>query len=233
MNKTDPVTSVAVLGGSFNPVHFGHLRLAVEVCEALRPARLDFVPCANPPHKRKHDLLPFELRFDMLRAATARHPGFYVNGLEAERGNFSFTADTLREYRRELPGVKIYFVLGADDFEGLDTWREWELLPELAELLVVARQGAESAGFRAAALRLWPGAREECYCGGRRAFSVGKTGRISYLSLPRLDVSASLIRARWLGGRSIDYWVPQDVADILQANAEEVKSRWRAGGLEL
>lgn len=238
MNKTGPLSSVAVLGGSFNPLHFGHMRLAVEVYEALLPARLDFVPCANPPHKPRSDLLPFELRLAMLRSVTERHSGFYVNDLEAGRGGLSFTVDTLREYRRALPVATLYFVLGAEDFEGLGAWREWEELPELAELLVVARQGSEAASFKAAALRLWPAARpaeraEDSPAGGRPAFNVGKTGRVSYLALPRLDVSASLIRSRWLAGRSIDYWVPHEVIEILQENSAAVKTCWQRNSLEL
>lgn len=228
MNKTVQLPSIAVLGGSFNPLHYGHLRLAVEVYEVLRPARLDFVPCANPPHKRQNDLLPFELRLAMLKAATADHPEFYVNALEAERAALSFTADTLREYRLEYPETRLHFVLGVEDFEKLGSWREWRIIPELAELLVVARQGAGDENFRRAARRLWPEADEDPQV-GRPAFAIGKAGRVSYLALPRLDVSASLIRGRWLEGRSIDYWTPREVVRILRENAAAVQSRWRAG----
>lgn len=226
MEKNGQKNSIALLGGSFNPLHLGHLRLAVEVYEAVRPGRLDFIPCANPAHKNPGDLLPFELRCYLLKAATQKHPFFYVNGLEAERASYSYTADTLREYRRDRPGAKLYFILGAEDYEELDTWKDWRILPELAELLVVARQGAEVESFKAATRRLWPEAREETGL-ARPAFSMGQGGLTSYLPFPRLDINASLIRERWLAGRCIDYWVPREVTELLAKNSETVRSCWR------
>lgn len=208
-------------------MHFGHLRLAIEVYEAIAPARLDFVPCANPPHKSANDFLPFALRYAMLKAATEPRPEFFVNPLESEREDFSYTADTLREYRRNMPGASLYFILGAEDFELLDSWKDWRILPELAELLVVARQGAEDGRFRAAARRLWPEAKEGKSPDGRPAFTAGNSGRLSYLALPRLDINASLIRSRWLEGRSIDYWVPREVTKVLQENCALVKKYWQ------
>lgn len=228
MNDAGKLTSIAVLGGSFNPLHLGHLRLAVEVYEAVKPGRLDFVPCANPPHKRGDTLLPFKLRMDMLVGATAAYPMFSVNGLEAERDDFSFTSDTLREYARMFPGIKLYFILGTEDFEYLDTWKEWPVLPELAEFLVVARQGREAGGFAETTRLLWPDALEVSPAGPdeRPAFSIGKNGRVSYLALPRLDINASLVRSRWLWGRMIDFWVPGEVLTVLDENAELVKKHW-------
>lgn len=228
MNKIGQISSIAILGGSFNPLHFGHLRLSVEVCEELGPSRFDFVPCAKPPHKRQSDLLPFELRYAMLRAATKDNPRYFVNDLEAGREGLSFTADTLAEYRHQYPEAKLYFVLGAEDFAQLDTWKDWQSLPALAELVIVARQGAEGSDFLDIVKRLWPHAAHSCELLGRPSCKIGESAHVSYLSLPRLDISASLIRERWLAGRSIDYWVTREVIDFLHKNAEAIKKHWLA-----
>lgn len=225
---TGPISSIAILGGSFNPLHFGHLRLAVEVCEELCPSRFDFIPCANPPHKRQSDFLPFDLRYAMLKAATKENPLFYVNDLEATREGFSYTTDTLVEYRRVYQDAKLYFVLGSEDFAGLDSWKDWQNLPSLAELVIVARQGADAGSFLDTVKRLWPGVAQPCEATSRPCFKTGDNAYVSYLALPRLDISASLIRSRWLLGRDISYWLPREVIDILHKNATTVKEHWLA-----
>lgn len=226
------MSSIAVLGGSFNPLHLGHLRLGVEVYEALAPARLDFVPCARPPHKNAGTLLPFELRYAMLKAAIAGHASFFVNPLEAKREDFSFTADTLREYQRDYPGAKLYFVLGAEDYSLLNTWQEWPALPKLAELVVVARHDAGELSFADSTLRFWPDAQKLAPLGTkeepRPAFRIGDGGLVSYLAVPRLDINSSLLRGRWLAGRSISYWAPKEVIDILREHSEIVHKHWQA-----
>lgn len=223
----ESISSVAILGGSFNPLHFGHLRLGIEVYESLKPSRVDFVPCASPPHKPGKELLPFELRYTMLKEAVSWHHEFYVNPLEAEREGFSYTADTLREYARVLPGVKLYFVLGAEDFDQLESWKDWQTLPELAELLVVSRKGVEADGFVQSTQRLWAHCHMLGEVDGRPSIQIGLTGRVSYLSVPRLDINASLIRQRWLEGRSIDYWVPRLVVNVLRENYVVAGKHWQ------
>lgn len=233
MERTN-LASIALFGGGFNPVHNGHLRLAVEVWEALRPERLDFIPTANPPHKPHESLLAFELRVELLRKACAAFPGFYINTLEAERHGPSYTAVTLACYRALYPKAELYFLLGSEDFAGLDSWRDWQKLPEFANLLIVPRQGMEEAAFAEALRRLWPGAEpcpatppaRACY----RVCSAAGAGRILYLPLPRLDINASLLRRRWLEGRRLDFWTPPAVLEALEGARELVARCWSRGG---
>ncbi|MDR2050253.1 MAG: nicotinate (nicotinamide) nucleotide adenylyltransferase [Deltaproteobacteria bacterium] len=223
------VSGAALLGGSFNPLHFGHLRLAVEVFEALRPERLEFVPCANPPHKRREKLLPFALRYAMLREALAACPHFQVNPLEAEMPAPSFTCAMLRAYRERHDGTRLYFILGSEDFSGLDSWKDWRELPRLATLVVAARQGGDKDEFRSAVRRFWPeaeGAEEWPDAGDEPAFVLPGGGKVSYLPLPRLDINASLLRARWLAGRSIDFFTPDAVLEFLDRQADTVRAYW-------
>ena len=227
--------SIALFGGSFNPVHNGHLRLAVEMWETLRPDRLDFIPTANPPHKPHESMLPFALRVELLRAACAAWPTFHINTLEAERPEPSYTAVTLARYRELHPAAELYFMMGSEDFAGLDTWKDWERLPELANLLIVPRQGIEEADFSASVRRFWPRA-EKCAVspghtppGARacfRAHEAAGAGRLLYLPLPRLDINASMLRERWLDGRRLDFWTPPAVLDVLAANSALVGRHW-------
>lgn len=223
--------SVALFGGSFNPVHNGHLRLAVEMWETLRPDRLDFIPTANPPHKPHASMLPFALRVELLRAACTAWPDFHINTLEAERPEPSYTAVTLARYRELHPGAELYFMMGSEDFAGLHTWKDWQRLPELANLLIVPRQGIEEADFSAAVRRFWPRA-HKCAAlpaAARSCFRVADAagaGRLLYLPLPRLDINASMLRERWLAGRRLDFWTPQAVLEALNANPELVGRCW-------
>jgi nicotinate-nucleotide adenylyltransferase len=230
------LASIALFGGSFNPVHNGHLRLAVEMWESLRPDRLDFIPTANPPHKPNASLLPFELRVELLRAACTAFPAFHISTLEAERPEPSYTAVTLARYRELYPRAELYFMMGSEDFAGLATWKDWQRLPELANLLILPRQGIEEADFSAAVRRFWPRA-EPCAAGPGWAFTAARVcfkvndadraGRLLYLPLPRLDINASMLRRRWLEGRRLDFWTPPAVLDALVAHRELVGQSWR------
>lgn len=226
--QKEQLNSLIILGGSFNPVHYGHLRLAVEVCEALAPDRLDFVPVASPAHKPGLGLLPFEMRVQALREICAHYPLFHVNTLEAEREGPSYTCDTLAEYRRRYPGANLYFVMGSEDFMVLDGWHSWSTLPDSADLLVVPRQGVEEEEFIENVFRLWPEAvqEESPHAPVRTAFRV-HGGRVLYMPLPRLDINSSLVRRRWLAGRKIDFWVPPEVISGLTAQDEVVVGHWK------
>ena len=121
----------AILGGSFNPPHVGHLRLAVEVREALGDlvTGVDLVPCAVPPHKDASDLLPFGLRAALVEACIAGLPWLACNRLEGRRQGPSYTWDTLTAYRQAAPGTDLYFILGSPDFAQLPLWRRGTELP--------------------------------------------------------------------------------------------------------
>lgn len=219
------VADIAILGGSFNPVHFGHLRLAMEMYEALAPQRLDFVPAARPPHKQGGPLLPFDLRCAMLEASLAGYPFFKVNSLEEHRSGPSYTYDTLLVYCEKYPNSRLWFILGSEDFEFLDSWKNWRELTKMTNLVVAARQGGDEASFKATVLRLWPEAQEDC-ARGQKNFRLPDDACIRYLPIPRLDISASLIRQRWLDGCRIDFWTPAPVMDVLRNHAVTVRKYW-------
>jgi nicotinate-nucleotide adenylyltransferase len=223
---------LGIFGGTFNPVHLGHMRLVVEVMESVRPARLDLLPSARPPHKGGRRLLPFDLRVELLEAAIAGMAGVFVNTLENERDTPSYTVDTLRLYREREPGSRLFFILGAEDFPLITTWRQWETLPSLADIVVVPRSGAAGEVFSDTVRGLWPeaaplappfGAADAAYA----MPDVAEAGRFIHLPLPRLDIRAELIRERLLAGRSAKFLVPDAVHALLK-NRPEAVAVWRA-----
>ena len=136
---------IGILGGSFNPVHIGHLRLALEVLEAPVAALeyVELLPCAEPPHKPREGILPFELRSALLEVAGRRIPRLRVNRLEGMRSGPSYTWDTLTAYAAQYPGQRPVFILGGEDFATLPQWFRGLELPQLADFVVVPRAGTE------------------------------------------------------------------------------------------
>ena len=223
---------VGIFGGSFNPPHLGHMRLAVEMLEAMRPARLDFLLSARPPHKGGRPILPFELRASLLRAATAGMDRVAVNLMESEREGPSYTVDTLNLYRQREPDHRFFFILGAEDFAVINTWHEWRKLPYLADLVVVPRSGMEVEVFTNTVRTCWPEALPVAspVPAANAAYALPQDqggGLLLHLPLPRLDIRAELIRERLLNGRSARFLVPDAIYELLTGDPEIVEC-WKS-----
>ena len=131
---------LAILGGTFDPVHYGHLRLADEVRTALALPQVRLVPAANPPHRQPPRASARD-RVAMLELAVREFPGLVVDTREISRGGKSYTVDTLTELRAEMPHRPLALLVGADAFRGLASWHRWKTLFELAHLIVGPRPG--------------------------------------------------------------------------------------------
>lgn len=219
---------IAVLGGSFNPPHVGHLRMALEVKEALGPQKVLFIPAAVPPHKPAGGLLPFALREEMLEKALAGLPGLEVCPMENERPGPSYTVDTLSALSAAYPEARLGFILGGEDLALLHTWSRWERLPELADLIILPRGDGTEQDFFHTVRHLWPEAAplNPLPSGASAAFHLPRGGRILYLSQPRLEISSSLVRSRWRQGKSLDFLVPRAVIEVLEAHRTAVAALW-------
>lgn len=157
----DPHTNnrMGILGGTFNPVHMGHLILAQDAMEHFDLGSVLFVPCACPPHKPVRDLIPAEHRIAMLEAAIEGDLRFQVSRVETDRGGTSYTIDTARELARLYPGSELHFILGSDSLLELHLWKDIPALLEICRFVTLARPGAEYDSLIAADLRLpdpWP-----------------------------------------------------------------------------
>jgi nicotinate (nicotinamide) nucleotide adenylyltransferase len=216
---------IGILGGSFNPVHVGHVRAAIEVLERLGLDRVELVPAKQPPHKDGADILPFDLRMDLVTRAIEGVPGLGFNPLEGERPGPSFTCDTLNCYRVEQPESEITFIVGASTFLDLASWRRGPEIPGMASLAVVNRWEAADrvAAFIA---EQWPESVRDA--DGVWTFSGGHTIRV--VDIPRLDIKGGHIRRRWVEGRSLRYLVPPSVVDLLDERADIVERCWGARG---
>jgi nicotinate-nucleotide adenylyltransferase len=182
---------VGVLGGSFDPIHFGHLRAAESAREALGLGLVLFIPAAEPPHKAKGELSAPEERLAMVRLAIRSNPAFGASDLEVRREGPSYTVDTLLALKSERTGDELFLIVGSDTLPEMASWREPQRLFALCTVAVVGRPGA----------RALPGP------AGARTVAVAG---------PELPLSATAVRERARAGQSVRYLVPDLVADYIE-----------------
>jgi len=209
---------LGLFGGTFDPIHLGHLRVAEEAVDALGLDRMLFVPARIPPHKRRHDLSDPARRLALVRAAIRGNPRFGVSGMELTRAGPSYTVETLKALRRgKRAPERLWFLLGCDAFREIGTWHRYEEIFALADLAVLRRppDDALPPPPDALAAKLLP---------TKEGYRHRESGReVRFLSVTNLDISSSAIRSALAEGRSIRYLVPEAVRRALLADP-----RWRA-----
>lgn len=206
---------IGVLGGTFDPVHNGHLAAAGAVREGLVLDTILFVPAALPPHKSGSPVSPFADRAAMLELAVAGRPEFVVTRLEAERPGPSYSVDTLRQLHRLWDHEKkLFFIVGMDAFVKIDTWKEYRELPRLAELVVLDRPGLGAGQLEHAIDRFFPGFR---FDPREKSWMEPETGgRILPFALKPTPVSSTLVRRLASEDRAVAELVPEAVARYLR-----------------
>ena len=193
---------LGIFGGSFDPVHYGHLLLA-ECCREER--RLDevwFLPAAAPPHKLSAILAPPKARIEMLELATAGNDAFRVSSLEIARGGVSYTVQTLRAISAEQPLAELFLLMGADSLRDLPTWREPAEILALAVPVVVRRAGSPTPDFTPLASLVSP--------------DRLKTIEASQVEMPLTELSSTELRLRSGEGRSLRYRTPRAVEKYIE-----------------
>lgn len=220
-----------IFGGTFDPVHIGHLRAAFEVIEALGFKRLEWVPSYAPLHKVDQALLPFDLRVAMLRVAVAGLRLSVVSDIEKSLPVPSVTIQTLEAMARKQPEGELYLLLGDREFLRLHKWRRGRDVVNFANIVIVGRTDIEPETFARDLQEAWPEARQVAHPqAALRAFDLLPGRRALLLRTPRIDVSSSMVRERWLAGRSLDFLVPAGVIELLEANRKVVDVTWNAAG---
>ena len=209
---------IAIFGGTFNPIHLGHLRAAEQVVELLGLERILFVPSGDPPHKQGGCLAPAKLRLEWVERAIAGNERFAVDALEVEREGPSYSLETVRALGARCAPEPPIFVVGCDALREMATWREPEAILREAHLAVMARRGA---GVGGALPGSFPPTLAASYAfdGDGRGGRHRETGTfVRWLPIVPLDVSATDVRRRLSSGRSIRYLVPESIhAAVLES----------------
>jgi nicotinate-nucleotide adenylyltransferase len=195
---------LGIYGGSFDPVHVGHLLLAECCRERCRLDQVWFVPASVPPHKRQGAIASAAARVDMLKLATGGHEAFVVSTIETERGGVSYTVETLESVRRQQSAAELFFLMGADSLAEFGTWREPGRICELATPIVVRRAGAAEPDYSVLAP----------FVSADRLEAI----RQLRVEMPVIGLSASDLRRRIAAGLSIRYRTPRAVEKYIETN---------------
>lgn len=202
---------IGLLGGTFDPVHHGHLRLALEARGNLDLAEVRLIPAAEPPH-RETPQAAMQHRRAMLELAIADVPGLRLDAREFDRPGKSYTVDTLASLRAELADQPLCLLIGRDAFLALHTWRRWRELPELVHIVIVDRPGASAAIDDRELAGIYSVRRTD----DPAALHEAPAGRIYRASWPLLDISSSRVRELLAAGGDIRYLVPDAVIQYVQ-----------------
>ncbi len=206
---------LGLLGGTFNPIHNGHLAIAAEVRQSLQLDRVLFIPAPEPPHKSVAGAVPFETRCAMLEGALGSLPGFSCSDIEGKRSGKSYSVHTLEQLQQDQPGADLFFIIGMDSFRDLPTWFEWRRLVDLAHLVVLCRPGFPEDRSHLSSVAIDPAL---CYDSEVDEIPCRSGKSVFFLKETRLDISSSDIRQRVADHRPITDLVPPAVNDFIRQN---------------
>lgn len=195
---------IGIFGGTFDPVHYGHLLLAETCREQCALDQVWLLPASVPPHKQTRTLTPADRRTEMLELAIAGHEAFVVSTLEIERGGVSYTVETLSTIREQHPDAELFFLMGADSLRDLPTWRETQRICQFATPVVVRRRGAPEPDFN-----VLNGMVDE-----QRLAEI----RRHQVEMPVVEFSSTAIRQAIGAGRSIRYQTPRSVEKYIEVH---------------
>ncbi len=191
---------IGIFGGSFNPIHTGHLIAAQETLDALKLDKVIFIPAGNPPHKSQSNLAAAEDRYEMVRLAIQDNPGFEISGMEMEREGKTYSFDTLVALKKQFDDIDMHFIIGFDTLKELHTWRNIQGIFNIVSFAVVNR------GNEAIEIKQWIEDRQRTY-----------GGTIDYIPIPDIQISSTDIRHRIQDERSIKYLVPDAVEHYIKS----------------
>ena len=179
-----------LFGGTFDPPHFGHLIVAQTIFEAEHFDKIVFVPAHIPPHKMERKISSVSLRLDMLKMATMDNPNFEISDIELKRGGISYSLETIQTYKEQtgLGGEDLYYLIGSDSLKQFQAWQNPKAILKECQLIVAIRPG-----FRPSDIPNWI------------------LAKVQFANIPRIEISSTQIRARWVEDKTIRYMVTQPV----------------------
>ncbi|BCJ88559.1 nicotinate-nucleotide adenylyltransferase [Effusibacillus dendaii] len=193
---------IGLFGGTFDPIHIGHMVAARVALEALGLNRVIFIPTGFPPHKMGVSVTPAEKRLQMVVLAAGYDPVFSVSDWELTQQGPSYTVDTLTHYRSEYPADELYFIMGADMLHDFPNWRQPDKILQLARLVGMARPGFDLDKCQALLQKEIPGSEERVY----------------FVDMPGLEISSTWLRERIRNRQAVDFLIPDRVIHFIEEN---------------
>jgi nicotinate-nucleotide adenylyltransferase len=186
-----------LFGGTFDPPHFGHLIVAQTIFEAEHFDKIVFIPAHIPPHKKGKKISSLELRLEMLKIAIKDNPNFEISDIEIKRGGISYSLETIRDYKKqtELSQDELFYLIGSDSLKLFYAWENPKAILKECQLIVAIRPG-----FRPSDIPNWI------------------LAKVQFANIPRIEISSSQIRARWIEDKTIRYMVTQPVWKFINEN---------------
>lgn len=203
--------AIGILGGTFDPVHHGHLRMALEVYQQLGLQEVRLIPLYIPPHRRSTIANPGQ-RLTMLEIAVKNKKMFIIDDCEITREGTSYTIDTVKALRRQYNDQSICLIMGMDAFQSINTWRQWDHLLDYVHFVIVDRPGSEVKLKQKEVANLY----STHVTRDNRLINDRPSGSILKLDLPVLDIASTRIRDLIAANRSIDYLVPEPVVTYIE-----------------
>ena len=204
---------LGILGGTFDPIHLGHLRVAEEICEELELEKVYLIPGALPPHKEGKPLTPFHHRLTMTRLATENSHVLETLDLEARRQGFSYSIKTLKEFHQMFKSdLDLFFIIGMDAFLEIKTWKSYKQLFEYAHFAVIKRPGVQSEEFETFLTSLGVGFQKEPH---QNSFINPFGYTVIYKKATLMDISSTKLREKIVTNKSIRFLVPESVVSYI------------------
>jgi nicotinate-nucleotide adenylyltransferase len=212
------IRRIGIFGGTFNPIHFGHLRVAEEVRQQFALEKLFLVPSARPPHKGSAEILDAQERLLMVRKARRGNLFLGTSAFECRRHGASYSVATIKYFKKRFFDAQLYFVIGWDAWCEIATWQAFPDFFSLANFIVISRSGFAS-GFTDSVDSLFPFALKGEFCYETNDCYRHVSGcRLHFMAVTRLDISSSMVREEAAAGRSLRYLVPEGVANYISEN---------------
>lgn len=227
MDNNRPVKA-GLLGGTFNPIHLGHLRAAEEIRETMLLQKVFFIPSATPPHKDPSEMPSSSHRLKMVTLAVQDNPYFEASDIELKRQGPSYTIDTLGFFNSKFPGYEFYFIIGTDIVPEIDTWKHYRELFQLTDFVVISRPGFPSDFLSLLPLELREDFRYDSQEGGIRIYKHKSSHTVSHVEIEGLELSSTKIRKLLREEKSVKYLVPTQIVQYIESKglyAKETSNR--------
>lgn len=202
---------IGILGGTFDPIHYGHLRTALDVQQQLSLDEIRFIPCGEPPHRNKPNAEPLQ-RLAMVRAAIAGQKKFTADDRELRRDGPSYMVDTLASLKNDFKTESLCLILGMDAFNGLAQWHQWQQIFDFANIVVMQRPNVN--GKVELNKRLLSQLKDRLVDVDNLKSKLN--GSICFVPVTQLDISATMIRQQWQQGKDIQFFLPDSVLTLIR-----------------